>query len=77
MMRSRLLTALAVALVLAAIFVMSGCESVNLSKTVAGGACGTVDYRITFLGTPLLGIQAERDGECETAPDNSEAEPTQ
>jgi len=31
---------------------------------------GSVDYRITFLGTPLLGIQAER--ECVDEPEVAE-----
>ncbi len=49
-------------LVLLLMFVaLVGCGTVNLANTVAGGACGTVDYRITFLGTPLFGIQAERE----------------
>ena len=76
MMKSRAMTALAVILVLAVIVVLSGCETVNLGNTIAGGKCGTVDYRITVLGTPLLGIQAERDGDCETAAEPiSAAEP--
>jgi len=43
------------------LLLLSGCSTMNLSKTIAGGECGAVDYRITFLGTPLLGIQAERE----------------
>jgi hypothetical protein len=46
---------------LVAVLVIGGCSSVNLASTVAGGACGSVDYRITFLGTPLFGVQAERE----------------
>ncbi len=48
----------------------AGCSSINLADTVAGGACGTVDYRITFLGTPLFGVQAER--ECIDDPEEEE-----
>ena len=43
------------------VLLLGGCGTVNLSKTIAGGECGAVDYRITLLGTPLLGIQAERE----------------
>jgi len=41
--------------------ILGGCSTLNLSKTIAGGECGAVDYRIIFMGTPLLGIQAERE----------------
>jgi len=43
------------------LLLLSGCSTLNLSKTIAGGECGAVDYRIIFMGTPLLGIQAERE----------------
>lgn len=42
------------------LFALSGCGTLNLGNTVAGGACGTVDYSIIFMGAPLLGIQAVR-----------------
>ncbi len=41
--------------------ILSGCETVNLSKTIAGGACGYVDYSVTILGNPMLGIKADRE----------------
>lgn len=57
---------------IAALLAFSGCSSINLAHTIAGGECGTVDYRITVFGTPLLGIQAER--ECIDRPELVESD---
>ena len=48
-------------IILIALISLMGCETVNLSETVAGGACGYVDYSITFMGSPMLGIKADRE----------------
>lgn len=48
-------------LALIAIISLSGCETFNLSETVAGGACGYVDYSITVMGNPMFGIKADRE----------------
>ena len=39
---------------------LSGCQNMNLASTIAGGACGSVDYTIMFMGNHLLGIKADR-----------------
>lgn len=41
--------------------VASGCGTMNLSETIAGGECGSVDYSITVMGTKVIGIEAERE----------------
>jgi len=41
------------------LFFLSGCAA--LKDTIAVGACGKVDYRVTFMGTPLIGVQADRE----------------
>ena len=46
-------------LVMIILFLMTSCAA--FKDTIAVGACGTVDYRVTFMGTPLIGIQAERE----------------
>jgi len=48
-------------LIIPLILLCGGCETVNLSKTVAGGACGAVDYSIIFMGAPLVGVKADRE----------------
>ncbi len=59
-------------LILAALVLTGGCNSLNLSNTVAGGACGDVDYNVTVMGAPILGIKAGR--EC--IPDATETTTT-
>ena len=40
---------------------LAGCSSVNFANTVAGGACGFVDYSLTVVGAPLFSIKATRE----------------
>ena len=51
------------------LFFVAGCESINMARTVAGGACGTVNYSVVFMGTPLIGIEGDRGG-CDLAGDD-------
>ena len=55
---------------------LAGCKNMNLSSTVAGGACGFVDYSVTFMGAPMVGVKANREctDEDETEDASSEKE---
>ena len=42
---------------------LSGCSSLNLGRTVAGGANGVVDYCVMFGNSCIIGVKAERKGD--------------
>lgn len=52
--------------------VLSACGTMNLSNTIAGGACGDVDYTIMFMGNHLLGVKASRQCVKEDSDENSD-----
>ena len=47
-------------LILLCAVLLSGCNSLNLEKTIAGGQVGSIDYCITVLGNNLFCVHAER-----------------
>mgnify|MGYP003649368917 CR=1 FL=1 len=38
----------------------SGCSSLNINETIAGGKPGSIDYCIKFMGTDVFCVNAER-----------------
>lgn len=47
------------------VLLLSGCSSVNLASTVAGGTNGTVNYCVRILGNEAICIEGKRTGDEE------------
>lgn len=58
------------------VFLLSGCESFNLSKTVAGGQNGQVDYCVRVMNAEVLCIHAKRTGNVTETNERGATSPT-
>jgi len=57
------------------LLLITGCSSVNLANTVAGGKNGAVNYCIRVLGNEAFCVEGKRTGDQEETPQQTSPQP--